>query len=170
MEDLTLYIEILVFVEFVLEKWQTKANCPESKNQAGKDRRMVNDLVSDALTRIRNASMRKLEVTELLHSKLVESVVKIFQEKGYIESYNVKENGNKKFISVVLKYDDNGNQVINEVKKISKPGRRVYKPASEIKRFKNGYGTIVVSTSKGVLSNDAAHKENVGGEVICSIW
>ncbi|HHD77217.1 MAG TPA: 30S ribosomal protein S8 [Campylobacteraceae bacterium] len=131
---------------------------------------MVNDLVSDALTRIRNASMRKREVTELLHSKLVESVVKIFQEKGYIESYNVKEDGNKKFISVVLKYDDNGNQVINEVKKISKPGRRVYKPASEIKRFKNGYGTIVVSTSKGVLSNDVAHKEGVGGEVICSIW
>ncbi len=114
--------------------------------------------------------MRKLEVTELLHSKLVESVVKIFQEKGYIESYNVKEDGNKKFITVVLKYDDNGNQVINEIKKISKPGRRVYKPASEIKRFKNGYGTIVVSTSKGVLSNDVAHKEGVGGEVICSIW
>jgi len=163
-------IEILVYAEFASERWQMKANCQESKNQVGKERRMVNDLVSDALTRIRNASMRKLEVTELLHSKLVESVVKIFQEKGYIESYNVKESGNKKFISVVLKYDDNGNQVINEVKKISKPGRRVYKPASEIKRFKNGYGTIVVSTSRGVLSNEVAYKEGVGGEIICSIW
>jgi len=132
---------------------------------------MVNDLVADALTRIRNASMRKLEVTELLHSKLVESVVKIIQEKGYIESYNVVESdGNKRFIKVVLKYDDNGNQVINELKKISKPGRRVYRGAEDIKRFKNGYGTIIVSTSKGVLSNDAAYKEGVGGEVICSIW
>jgi small subunit ribosomal protein S8 len=132
---------------------------------------MVNDLVADALTRIRNASMRKLEVTELLHSKLVESVVKIIQEKGYIDSYNVVEaDGNKKFIKVVLKYDDNGNQVINELKKISKPGRRIYKGADEIKRFKNGYGTIIVSTSKGVLSNDVAFKEGVGGEVICSIW
>ncbi|HIO90336.1 MAG TPA: 30S ribosomal protein S8 [Campylobacterales bacterium] len=131
---------------------------------------MVNDLVSDALTRIRNASMRKLEVTTLLYSRLVESVVKIFQEKGYIESFSIIEDGNKKFIKVILKYDDNGNTVISELKKISKPGRRVYKPANEIKKFKNGYGTIIVSTSKGVLSNDDAHKEGIGGEVICSIW
>jgi len=131
---------------------------------------MVNDLVSDALTRIRNASMRKLEVTTLLYSGLVESVVKIFQEKGYIESFSIIEDGNKKFIKVILKYDDNGNTVISELKKISKPGRRVYKPANEIKKFKNGYGTIIVSTSKGVLSNDDAHKEGIGGEVICSIW
>ncbi len=132
---------------------------------------MVNDLVADALTRIRNASMRKLEVTKLLHSKLVESVVRIIQEKGYIDSYKVvEEEGNKKFINVVLKYDDNGNQVINEIKKISKPGRRVYKGNSEIKKFKNGYGTIIVSTSKGVVSNEVAYKNGVGGEIICSIW
>ena len=132
---------------------------------------MVNDLVADALTRIRNASMRKLEVTTLLHSKLVESVVKIIQEKGYIDSFNViEEEGNKKFIKVVLKYDDAGNQVINEIKKISKPGRRVYKGNSEIKKFKNGYGTIIVSTSKGVVSNEIAYKDGVGGEIICSIW
>jgi len=140
------------------------------KNQVGREKFMVNDLVSDALTRIRNASMRRLEVTQLLHSKLVESVVKIFQEKGYIDSYNVIEEGNKKFIKVVLKYNDNGTSVISELKKISKPGRRVYKGAEDIKRFKNGYGTIVVSTSKGVLPNDVAYKEGVGGEVICSIW
>ena len=132
---------------------------------------MVNDLVADALTRIRNASMRKLEVTKLLHSKLVESVVKIIQEKGYIDSYKVvEEEGNKKFINVVLKYDDAGNQVINEIKKISKPGRRVYKGNGEIKKFKNGYGTIIVSTSKGVVSNEVAYKNGVGGEIICSIW
>lgn len=131
---------------------------------------MVNDLVSDALTRIRNASMRKLEVTTLLYSGLVESVVKIFQDKGYVESFSIIEDGNKKFMKVILKYDDNGKSVISELKKISKPGRRVYKPAHEINKFKNGYGTIVVSTSKGVLSNDDAHHEGVGGEVICSIW
>jgi small subunit ribosomal protein S8 len=131
---------------------------------------MVNDLVADALTRIRNASMRKLEVTELLHSKLVESVVKIIQAKGYIESYNVIENGCKKTIKVILKYDEHGNRVITELKMISKQGRRVYKPNSEIKKFKNGYGTIIVSTPKGVLSNEVAHREGVGGELICSIW
>jgi small subunit ribosomal protein S8 len=131
---------------------------------------MINDLLSDGLTRIRNAAMRKLDVAELMHSKLVEAVMNVFQAKGYIESFNVVENGNKKFIKVAIKYDKNGNSVISELKKISKPGRRVYKGSDEIKRFKNGYGTIVVSTSKGVLSNDEAHKAGVGGEVLCSIW
>lgn len=131
---------------------------------------MINDMVSDALTRIRNASMRKQEVTQLMHTKVVEALLGIFQDKGYIESFNVVEEGNKKFINVVLKYDEKGNKVINEVKRISKPGRRVYKGAAEIKRFKNGYGTIVVSTSKGVLSNEDAHNAGVGGELLCSIW
>lgn len=131
---------------------------------------MINDLVSDALTRIRNASMRKLDVTQLMHSKLVEAIMGVFQEKGYIESYNVIEEGNKKFIKIVLKYDKNGSSVITEVKKISKPGRRVYKGSDEIGKFKNGYGTYVVSTSKGVLSNFDAYKAKVGGEVLCSIW
>jgi len=131
---------------------------------------MMNDMISDALTRIRNASMRKLEVTKLIHTNEVEAILGIFQSKGYLESFNVVEEGNKKFINVVLKYDEKGNRVINEIKRISKPGRRVYKGKDDIKRFKNGYGTIVVSTSKGVLSNDEAHKTGVGGEVLCSIW
>lgn len=131
---------------------------------------MVNDLISDSLTRIRNASMRKLDTTTLMHSRIVESVVKIIQEKGYIDAYNVVENGHKKEINVTLKYDDRGARVINEMKRVSKPGRRVYKPSTEMKSFKNGYGTIIVSTSKGVLPNDEAFKLGVGGEVLCTIW
>jgi small subunit ribosomal protein S8 len=131
---------------------------------------MINDMVADALTRIRNAAMRKLDVAELLHSKLVEAVLVVFQNKGYIESFNVVGEGAAKRINVVLKYDEKGNSVINEVKRVSKPGRRVYKPSSDIKRFKNGYGTIVVSTSKGVIDNEEAHKIGVGGELLCSIW
>ena len=131
---------------------------------------MMNDIIADGLTRIRNASMRGLEVTTLNHSKLMEDILKVFEEKGYIESYKVIEDGNKKFINVTLKYDENGNSVINEVQRVSKPGRRVYKGYEDIKRFKNGYGTLVVSTNKGVLPNDKAYKLKVGGEVICSIW
>ncbi|WP_170019523.1 30S ribosomal protein S8 [Campylobacter sp. RM16190] len=131
---------------------------------------MLNDLISDGLTRIRNASMRKLETTKLLHSNVVEATLAILATKGYIESYNVVEEGKKKFINVVLKYDERGNSVINELKRVSKPGRRVYKGKDEIKRFKNGYGTIIVSTSKGVLSNEDAHKAGVGGEILCTIW
>ena len=131
---------------------------------------MMNDIIADGLTRIRNAAMRKLEVTQLLHSRLMEDVLKVFEEKGYIESYKVIEDGNKKFINVTLKYDENGDSVINEVTRISKPGRRVYKGYQDLKRFKNGFGTLVVSTNKGVLPNDKAYKLKVGGEVICSIW
>ena len=131
---------------------------------------MVNDLISDSLTRIRNAAMRRLDATTLMHSKSVEAVVSILQDKGYIDSFNVIEEGVKKTINVVLKYDEAGKTVINEMKRVSKPGRRVYKPASEIKRFKNGYGTIVVSTSKGVLPNDKAFELGIGGEVLCTIW
>ncbi len=131
---------------------------------------MINDIISDSLTRIRNAGMRRLENTKLLHSKVVEALVQIFEAKGYIESFNVIEEDKKKFISVILRYDEQGRCVINELKRVSKPGRRVYKGKDEIKRFKNGYGTIVVSTSKGVLPNDEAYKMGVGGEILCTVW
>jgi len=131
---------------------------------------MMTDIIADSLTRIRNAAQRKLDVTTLLHSKSIESTISILVDKGYLESFKVKEDGNKKTIKVVLKYDDNGNSVINELNKISKPGRRVHKGKDDIRTFKNGYGTLVVSTSKGVIANDEAYKLGVGGEVICSIW
>ncbi len=132
---------------------------------------MMNDLIADALTRIRNAAMRKLEVATLLHSNAVEGVVAVLEEKEYVESYKVVEGeNNKRTINVVLKYDDNDNSVINELARVSKPGRRVYKPASEIKTFKNGYGTIIVSTNKGIIANDKAFATNVGGEVLCTVW
>lgn len=131
---------------------------------------MLNDLISDGLTRIRNAAMRRLETTKLLHSNVVEATLSILAAKGYIESYNVVEEDKKKFINVVLKYDEHGRSVINELKRVSSPGRRVYKGKDGIKRFKNGYGTIIVSTSKGVLSNEEAHKAGVGGEILCSVW
>ena len=131
---------------------------------------MINDLISDGLTRIRNAAMRRLDTTKLLHSKVVEATLSILAAKGYIESYNVVEENNKKFINVVLKYDERGRSVINEIKRVSKPGRRVYQGKDEIKRFKNGFGTIIVSTSKGVMSGIEASKASVGGEVLCTIW
>jgi small subunit ribosomal protein S8 len=131
---------------------------------------MMTDIMADSLTRIRNAAQRRLDVTTLLHSNMIEATVAILVDKGYLESFTVKEDGNKKTIDVVLKYDDKEKSVINEIKKISKPGRRIHKGKEEIKTFKNGYGTLVVSTSQGVLANDEAYKRGIGGEVICSIW
>jgi len=131
---------------------------------------MMTDIIADSLTRIRNAATRRLDTTVLLHSKTIEAIVSILVDKGYLESYSVSEDGNKKTIKVVLKYDEKGFTVINELKKISKPGRRVYKGKDEIRSFKNNYGTLIVSTSKGVLPNDEAYKLGTGGEVLCSIW
>lgn len=131
---------------------------------------MINDIIADALTRIRNASMRRLDKTVLMYSKSVEAILKNFEERGYIEGYKLQEDGNKKFLAVNLKYDEKGRPVINELKRISKPGRRVYKQSAELKKFKNGYGMLIVSTSKGVISNEEAHKLGVGGELLCSIW
>jgi small subunit ribosomal protein S8 len=131
---------------------------------------MVNDIVADSITRIRNAGMRRKEVASLLHGKIVEGFLKVLKEKEYIESYKVVEENGKKSINVVLKYNENDRTVINEITRISKPGRRVYKNASELKSFKNGYGTIVVSTNKGVIANDEAFKLNVGGEALFSVW
>lgn len=132
---------------------------------------MMNDLIADAITRIRNAAMRKLEFTTLIHSNMVEAVMNVLKQKNYIESYSAEDIGNnKKILKVVLKYDENEKSVINQVKRESKPGRRVYKSATELKNFKNGYGTIIVSTNKGVVSNDEAYKLKVGGEILCSVW
>lgn len=131
---------------------------------------MVNDIIADSLTRIRNASMRRLESTTLYYAKIVVSILEVFKEKGFVKGYNITDKDGKQSILVQLAYDERGKSMINEIKRISKPGRRVYKARSELKRFKNGCGTIVVSTSKGVISNDAAYRANVGGEALCSIW
>ena len=132
---------------------------------------MMNDIIADALTRIRNAALRKLDVTTLLHSGSVVGILNVLQQKEYIESYKVIDGeNNKKTVQVTLKYDDNDNSVINEIKRISKPGRRVYKHFDELKNFKNGYGTIIVTTNKGVIANDEAYASKVGGEVLCTVW
>ena len=132
---------------------------------------MMNDIIADALTRIRNAALRKLEVATLLHSNTVVGILNVLEKKEYIEGFKVIDGeNNKKTVQVTLKYDDNDQSVINELKRVSTPGRRVYKNASEIKTFKNGYGTIIVSTNKGVIANDEAHAANVGGEVLCTVW
>lgn len=131
---------------------------------------MVNDIIADSITRIRNASMRRLEHTTLYYAKIVVSILEVFKNKGFIKDYRINTKDNKQNITVILGYDEYGKSLISEIKRISKPGRRVYKNRNELKKFKNGYGTIVVSTSKGVISNEEAYKNNVGGEALCSIW
>ncbi|MDR1450902.1 MAG: 30S ribosomal protein S8 [Helicobacteraceae bacterium] len=130
----------------------------------------MNDIIADSIARIRNAAMRRKESSRLLYSKTVESILSVLQTKGYIDSFKADESEVKRYIDVFLKYDDKGRSAISEIKRVSKPGRRIYTAAKNVKKFKHGFGTIVISTSKGVLSNDDAHKQNAGGEALCSVW
>ena len=132
---------------------------------------MMNDIIADALTRIRNAAMRKLEVATLLHSNTVVGVLNVLLQKEYITGFKVIDGqNNKKTIQVELKYDDNEKSVINEIKRVSKPGRRVYSRADSIPRIQNGLGVAILSTNKGVMSDIDARKNNIGGEVICRVF
>ncbi|MDH4330812.1 MAG: 30S ribosomal protein S8 [Candidatus Moranbacteria bacterium] len=131
------------------------------------------DPISEMLTRIRNAQMAHHSEVEFPCSKLKLAVANVIASQGVVESVSKISKDNFDFIKVVLKYKEkDGNQVpaITGIKRISKEGQRIYVGKDEIRRVRNGYGFSVVSTSKGVLTGEAARKEGVGGEVICEIW
>ena len=130
---------------------------------------MVNDIIADSITRIRNAYTRRKRDTILLYSKIVEKSLVILKEKKYIDNFKVVTQKDKKFLKVVLSYSDDVSP-INEITRVSKPGRRVYKKYADLKSFKSGYGTMVVSTNVGVITNKQAFDQKVGGEVLFSVW
>ena len=129
----------------------------------------MNDIISDSITRIRNAYMRRKDKTTLLYSKTIDRSLAILKDHQYIHDFTLEDKASKKFFTVVLKYND-GKPAITEVKRVSKPGRRVYKPSSQLRSFKSGYGTFVISSNKGIVSNNQAKELNVGGELLFSVW
>ncbi|MBU0580710.1 MAG: 30S ribosomal protein S8 [Candidatus Margulisbacteria bacterium] len=128
------------------------------------------DTIADMLTRIRNALAVKFNAVELPLSKMREQILIILKAEGYIGNYEVVKKGNRKFAKVELKYGENGEKVIHEINRVSKPGRRIYITKSEIPRFKNGYGTVILSTNSGILTGKNARKKGVGGELLCEVW
>ena len=133
---------------------------------------MMTDPIADMLTRIRNANMRRKKKTHVPYSKLKEAILDVMKREGFIANYRVLEPRNfaYKILEVHLKYDEEGNPVITQLKRESKPGRRVYKSVDEIKKVLNGFGIGIYSTSQGVLSDRECRMKRVGGEYICSIW
>jgi small subunit ribosomal protein S8 len=129
----------------------------------------VTDTLSDFLTRIRNAGQARHKETEIPASKLKLAVAKILKEQGYITDYEFKNDGYQGNIKVTLRYYKR-EPAIREMKKISKPGRRIYTSAGKIPRVKNGLGIAIISTSRGVMTDKEARTEKVGGEVLCTIW
>lgn len=130
----------------------------------------VSDPIADFLTCIRNGCRSKKEVVVIPSSKMKEHIAVILKEEGFITNYKVIEEGNKKFIKIYLKYLRNGNSAIKNLRKVTKPSLRRYVESKKIPRVLNGMGVMIVSTSRGVMTDDTARKENVGGEMICSVW
>ena len=130
----------------------------------------MTDPIADMLTRIRNANVVKHETVDVPASNMKKELARILLEEGFIRGYDVIEDGKQGIIRIQLKYGHTGERVISGLKRISKPGMRVYADKHEVPRVLNGLGISIISTSKGILTDKQARKENVGGEVICYVW
>ena len=130
----------------------------------------MTDPIADMLTRIRNANVVKHETVDVPASNMKKELSRILLEEGFIRGYDVIEDGKQGIIRIQLKYGQSGERVIQGIKRISKPGMRVYADKHEVPRVLNGLGISIISTSKGILTDKQARKENVGGEVICYVW
>ncbi len=131
---------------------------------------VMTDPVADFLTRIRNGNMVMHETVEAPSSKIKVSIAEIMKEEGYIKDYEYIQDGKQGIIRVYLKYGPNKEKVITGIKRISKPGLRVYVKKDEVPKVLGGLGTALISTSKGLMSDKSARKTGLGGEVICYIW
>ncbi len=133
---------------------------------------MLTDPVADMLTRIRNANKALHETTEMPSSKLKEQIARILTEEGYVRDYRVEEREGLpyKVLVVELKYGRGRERVLTGLKRISKPGRRIYAGKDRLPRVLGGMGTAILSTSRGVITSRTAEREGIGGEVICFVW
>lgn len=130
----------------------------------------VTDTIGDMLTRIRNASVADHETVDIPSSKIKTEIARILKDEGFIKKYSVLSRGVKKFLRIELKYNDEQESVINSIKRISRPGRRVYLQKSEIPRVVSGYGISILSTSKGIMTGRQARMAGAGGEVLCEVY
>ena len=130
----------------------------------------MTDPVADMLTRIRNANMAQHDKVDIPASGLKEEIARILQEEGYVKSYRYLEDRKQGSLRLYLKYSKDKQRVISGIKRVSKPGRRVYVGKSDLPRVLNGLGTAIVSTSRGVITAAQCKREGVGGEILCYIW
>ena len=130
----------------------------------------VNDPIADFLTRIRNAGMARHEMVAMPHSKMKAEMARILTEQGYVEGYTERGEGAKKELVVELKYDPDGRRAIRGLRRMSRPGRRVYRKQTSIPRLLDGLGVAILSTSRGILTDHEARRAGIGGEVLCFVY
>jgi len=131
---------------------------------------MVTDPIADMLTRIRNAVAVGHERVAMPSSKLKVNIAQILVNEGFIDRYELSENGHRSELELVLRYADRRRPVIEGLKRVSRPGHRVYRGAAELPRVQGGLGVAVVSTSQGLMPDREARKRRLGGEIICEVW
>ncbi|MGD9008612.1 MAG: 30S ribosomal protein S8 [Desulfobacteraceae bacterium] len=130
----------------------------------------ITDPIADMLTRIRNAGKAKFNSVDIPGSKLKAEVARVMKEEGYIRNHKFIKDGKQGILRVYLKYADDQGHVIQELQRVSKPSRRVYVGADDVKSVYNGMGVAVLSTSKGIMTDRQARKDHVGGEILCTIF
>ncbi len=130
---------------------------------------MMTDPIGDMITRIRNAGSVQHAQTSCPSSKLKVAVAKVLSDEGFIGGYSVEE-GKQPTLTLDLRYTDEGRNIIDGIKRVSKPGRRVYVGATEVPKIRSGLGMVILSTSKGVMCDREARAQKVGGEIICEVW
>jgi small subunit ribosomal protein S8 len=130
----------------------------------------LTDPVGDFLTRIRNAMRARHQKLDVPASKLKAEIARILKEEGYIANYKPTEEDGMKLIRVYLKYNTNNESVIRDLKRVSRPGCRVYQGKNEIRRVQGGFGIAILTTPKGVMTGRQARREGVGGELLCEVW
>ena len=131
----------------------------------------MTDPIADMLTRIRNANKARFKTVKVSMSGMNVNIAKVLKQTGYINNYDkVKNDKGRQALEIILKYPDSKRTVITNIKRVSKPGRRVYVPADSIPKVLNGLGISILSTSKGVMTDAEARELNVGGEILCNVW
>lgn len=130
----------------------------------------MTDPVADMLTRVRNAAKARFNSVDIPGSKMKVDIARILKDEGYIRNYKFIKDGKQGILRIYLKYGSGQESVIYGMQRVSRPSRRVYVKGKDIKPVFNGLGTAIVSTSKGVMTDRKARKENIGGEIICNIW
>ncbi|MBM6921122.1 30S ribosomal protein S8 [Phocea massiliensis] len=130
----------------------------------------ITDSIADLLTRIRNANTAKHDTVDVPASNMKKSIAQILVDEGYIKSFQVIDDGKQGIIRITLKYGENKTPVISGLRRVSKPGLRIYSGSEEMPKVMKGLGIAIVSTSKGVMTDRKARQENVGGEVLAFVW
>jgi len=131
---------------------------------------MMTDPIADMLTRLRNAQASRHREARMPASKLKESVARVLEARGYVEDVRVDEEAGRRTLQVGLRYRSDGTRLIDGLRRVSKPGRRVYVSAEDVPKVRNGLGIAVLSTSRGVMADEEARAQHVGGEWICEVW